>query len=48
MAEFLAPTKITEDQRNWLKAEKKRTGNQFAAIIRNLIQEQINKGAKNG
>jgi len=45
MAEFLAPTKITEAQRNWLKAEKKRTGNQFAAIVRNLIQDKINKEA---
>jgi hypothetical protein len=43
MAQFLAPTKITEAQRKWLEAEKKRTGNQFAAIVRNLIQEQINK-----
>jgi hypothetical protein len=46
MAEFLAPTKITKPQRAWLVAEKKRTGNQFAAIIRNLIQEKISKEGK--
>lgn len=46
MAEFLAPTKITDPQSKWLIAEKKRTGNSFSAIVRNLIQEQINKGAK--
>jgi hypothetical protein len=46
MAEFLAPTKITEAQRKWLETEKKRTGNQFATIVRNLIQEKINKEEK--
>jgi hypothetical protein len=46
MAQFLAPTKITEAQRKWLEGEKKRTGNQFASIVRNLIQEQINKESK--
>lgn len=46
MAEFLAPTKITPAQRAWLVAEKERTGNQFAAIIRNLIQEKITKEGK--
>jgi hypothetical protein len=46
MADFLAPTKITEKQREWLVAESKRTGNSFAAIVRNLIQEKVSKEGK--
>lgn len=38
---LLAPMKLTPAQNKWLEAEKKRTGNSGAAIIRNLIQEKI-------
>jgi len=39
----LAPITITAHQREWLEEEKKRTGNTFAVLIRNLIQDKINK-----
>ena len=39
----LSPTNITEDQFKWLKAEKARTGNGVGCILRNLIQQEMNK-----
>lgn len=41
---LLAPIKITGNQREWLEKEQARTGNSFSVIIRNLIQEKLNKG----
>ena len=38
---ILSPIRITEAQRKWLEAEQERTGNTFAVLIRNLIQEKI-------
>lgn len=35
----------TEKQRKWLDMEKERTGNSEAAIIRTLIQVEIDKNA---
>jgi len=44
--ELLSPIRITEAQRKALEVEKKRTGNTFAVIVRNLIQEQLCKAEK--
>ncbi len=42
----LHPITITDAQRQWLEDEQKRTGNTFAVIIRNIIQNKIdNKGS---
>lgn len=40
----LAPILVTPRQREWLDKEVEKTGNSIAAVIRNLIQEQANKG----
>jgi hypothetical protein len=40
-SKLLAPVRVTPKQRKWLEEERKRTGNTFAVIIRNLIQEKI-------
>ena len=42
----LAPIRITVDQKAWLAKEKERTGNTYAAVVRNLIQEKLNKEGK--
>ena len=39
----LAPVKLTAPQDEWIKAESFRTGNPKTTIVRNLIQEQIEK-----
>ena len=39
----LAPIAITANQRKWLEDEKKKTGNTFAVLVRNLIQDKISK-----
>lgn len=39
----LSPQKISEAQHKWLMDEKIRTGQTVAAIIRNLIQDKIDK-----
>jgi hypothetical protein len=39
----LAPIEITKPQSDWLEAEKSRTGNTTATLIRTLIQEKIDK-----
>jgi hypothetical protein len=31
----------TKDQRDWLEAEKKKTGNAFSVILKGLIQKEI-------
>ena len=41
--EMTAPIRTTEAQKAWLEKEKKRTGNPIAAIIRNLIQGEVEK-----
>jgi predicted DNA-binding protein len=41
--QMLAPIRITPDQKKWLEAEQKRTGNTAAVIIRGLISSQIEK-----
>jgi hypothetical protein len=38
---LLAPLKVTSQQRDWLEAEKTKTGNSYSAIIRTLIQAKI-------
>lgn len=37
--------KPTENQREWLDKEKKRTGNSESSIIRGLIQEKVENEA---
>ena len=37
----MAPIHITKQQRKWLEAEQKKTGNAFATIIRGLLQEKL-------
>lgn len=34
---------VTENQRNWINSEMKRTGNSESSIIRSLIQEKLEK-----
>lgn len=41
----LSPTEVTIEQHEWLKAEKARTGNGIATILRGLIQDRMNKKA---
>ena len=40
---MLAPTRLTKTQYEWLRAEQERTGNPMATIVRNLIQQQLEK-----
>lgn len=40
-AKKISPINITKAQGEWLKLEKERTGNAYAAIVRNLIQEKV-------
>ena len=42
-AKPLAPIAITDNQRKWLEDEKKKTGNTFAVLVRNLIQDKISE-----
>ena len=39
----LTPTNVTNEQHEWLQAEKERTGNGVAAILRGLIQDRMKK-----
>jgi len=41
-AKKLAPQRITKDQREWLETRSIKTGNTIAAVIRILIQNEIN------
>ena len=43
---MLSPIKLTLAQHEWLQKEHKRTGNPIAVIVRNLIQEQVEKSDK--
>jgi hypothetical protein len=40
-AKLLSPIKITSGQREWLELESDRTCETFAAIIRKLLQKQV-------
>lgn len=42
---LLAPTPVPAAHKKWLDKEKKRTGNPFTVIVRDLIQEKINEEA---
>ncbi|CAL9974079.1 hypothetical protein VPHD273_0068 [Vibrio phage D273] len=44
----IAPFFPTIEQREWLDNEVKETGNGQAAILRSLLQEQVNKKKKQG
>lgn len=43
----LAPILVTPKQREWLDNEVVVSGNSIAAVIRNLIQNQLIKGSSN-
>tara|TARA_R110000868_G_scaffold144297_2_gene363228 strand:- start:852 stop:1001 length:150 start_codon:yes stop_codon:yes gene_type:complete len=43
---LLSPTRLTPGQYKWLRSEQERTGNPMAAIVRNLIQDQLEKKGK--
>tara|TARA_R110000823_G_C15838123_1_gene490912 strand:+ start:141 stop:290 length:150 start_codon:yes stop_codon:yes gene_type:complete len=43
---LLSPTRLTKAQYEWLRSEQERTGNPMAAIVRNLVQEQLEKKSK--
>jgi len=40
-AKVIPVVQPTQEQRDWLDKEKKRTGNSEAAIIRGLIQREV-------
>lgn len=42
-AKVIPVVQPTQQQREWLDEEKKRTGNSEAAIVRGLIQKEIEK-----
>ncbi len=44
----IAPFFPTIEQREWLDNQVKETGNGQAAILRSLLQEQVNKKKKQG
>lgn len=44
-AKIIPVVQPTEKQREWLNAEKKRTGNSESSIIRGLIQEKVENEA---
>jgi hypothetical protein len=43
---LLSPTRLTPAQYDWLRSEQERTGNPMAAIVRNLVQDQLEKKGK--
>lgn len=46
MSSRIAPVTITKAQRKWLEDERERTGHAFSVIVRDLIQDKINKTKK--
>lgn len=40
----LATMKVTQDQRDWLEQEAKRTGKSITEVVRSLIQKEMEKG----
>lgn len=40
-AKVIPVVQPTQEQRDWLDKEKKRTGNSEAAIVRGLIQKEV-------
>ncbi len=48
MAQIRLPQQIiTKTQSNWLKKQKKKSGESFASIVRKLIQEKIDNEKNN-
>lgn len=44
----LAPIPLTKDQRDWLELEKGNTDRSYAAIVRRLIQAEVDKAKRKG